>query len=342
MYRQHQISKLFHLFIFFIALPVAAFPQSGTENKTSPALSVFDQLQENVWYLPTADGMAELYVTSIGRGDTVVTLHGGPGNDFHYLVDAIKGNLNHNTFILFDQRGSLLSPVAHSKVGELTLNLLVEDLETLRKTLKQDQMILFGHSFGSLLALSYYIKYPRHVKGLVLSATMPPCITKKKPFSGILEEIHARLKKLRTRDEVKKILKKEGLNGPIENLSYQEKSDRFKITGLASFNMMDLENWEEFIGGNIYYNRKVDSAISSSIPANYDIRPALNNHSIPITIIQGDKDYIDPAAQYWSDIIKAYDSIKLTVVNNASHYSWYDNQKQFNNHLHQALLRIKK
>src|SRR5690606_4307546 len=91
---------------------------------------LFDQLQENVWYLPTDDGQTKLYMTQLGEGDTIVTLHGGPGNNLNYLVDAVKGNIESNTFILFDQRGSILSPVNDSLTSQLSLDILVEDLET--------------------------------------------------------------------------------------------------------------------------------------------------------------------------------------------------------------------
>jgi len=232
---------------------------------------IFDQLQENVWYLPTDDGQAELYMTNIGKGDTIVTLHGGPGNNFNYLVDAVKGNTDNNTFILFDQRGSLLSPVNDSLTSKLTLDILVEDLETIRKSLKQEKITLLGHSFGTLLAISYYIKYPQHVKGIILTATMPPYVTKEKPFGEIIKEIHSRIKEARNRPEVTSTLKEAGLLKDTL-LTSKQKSDRFKITGLASFNMYRISNLKQFKGGGVYYTRAVDNAIGTTIPSTYDIR----------------------------------------------------------------------
>lgn len=301
---------------------------------------VFDQLQENVWYLPTSDASTHLYITSIGTGDTIVTLHGGPGNDFNYLVDAVKGNSEKNTFILFDQRGSLLSPVADSLINSLTLDIIVEDLETLRKSLNQDKMLLFGHSFGSLAAMFYYLKYPEHVKGIILSATMPPYITEEKPFNEILKEIHKRCQDLRSRPEVTaELVKADLMNDSL--LSASQRSDKFKILGLASFNMINIANWKNFKGGRIYYNPLVDNAIGETIPNTYDIRPSLNMYSVPITIIQGDKDYIDPSAYYWTSVFSNYDFVKLIVVKNASHYIWLDDKLKFDESFRYAVDRIK-
>ncbi|MDD3665953.1 MAG: alpha/beta hydrolase [Bacteroidales bacterium] len=301
---------------------------------------IFNQLQENVWYLPTYDASTQLYITSIGTGDTIVTLHGGPGNDFNYLVDAVKENSNNNTFILFDQRGSLLSPVADSLIANLTLNVIVEDLETLRKSLNQDKMLLFGHSFGSLVVMFYYMKYPEHVKGIILSATMPPYINKDKPFNEILKEIHKRCSDLRNRPEIiTELVKADLINDSI--LTPRQRSEKFKILGLASFNMINIANWKKFQGGRIYYNPLVDNAIGESIPNTYDIRPSLNMYSIPITIIQGEKDYIDPSAYYWKSIFFEYEFVKLIVVKNASHYIWLDDKLKFDESLKYAIDRIK-
>src|SRR5690606_25825353 len=118
--------KLYFLIPIFLISPVIVNAQND--------IQIFDELQENAWYFPTEDGQARLYVTQIGKGDTIITLHGGPGNDFHYLVDAVRNNIHENTFVLFDQRGSLMSPVKDSLVSSLTINKLVDDLETLRQS----------------------------------------------------------------------------------------------------------------------------------------------------------------------------------------------------------------
>lgn len=323
--------------IFLLTLLLGLF-NTGLVGQTKT--DIFDQLQENVWYLPTSDASTRLYITSIGVGDTIVTLHGGPGNDFNYLVDALKENSENNTFILFDQRGSLLSPVADSLIASLTLDVIVEDLETLRKSLNQDKMLLFGHSFGSLAVMFYYMKYPEHVKGIILSATMPPYINEDKPFNEILKEIHKRCLDLRNRPEITTELVKADLTDDSV-LTPRQRSDKFKILGLASFNMINIANWKKFQGGRIYYNSLVDNAIGGSIPNTYDIRSTLNTYPIPITIIQGEKDYIDPSAYYWTSVFSDYEFVKLIVVKNASHYIWLDDKLKFDESLRSAIDRIR-
>lgn len=45
---------------------------------------------------------------------------------------------------------------------------LVEDIETLRTHLKLDKWVVFGGSWGSTLSLTYAIKHPGRVVGLIL------------------------------------------------------------------------------------------------------------------------------------------------------------------------------
>lgn len=289
---------------------------------------IFDELQENFWYLPTPDGKAELGLTSLGAGDTVVVLHGGPGNNFNYMVDAIRDHTATHYFLLFDQRGSIYSPVADSLIGGITLDLLVEDLEVIRKAIGQAKLSLLGHSFGTLLAMSYYMKYPDRVEKIILSAAMPPVVSHAVPFAEVVKGIHSRVKNMRERPLVETVLRKEGLSDE-RGLSAREQSDRYKITGLASFNMIDLSHWRRFKGGRVFYNSLVDGAIGSSMPEVYDVRGALKENPVPLHIIQGSDDYIDPAASRWNEIARDYSNVSISVVPQTSHYIWLDKPAAF-------------
>ena len=85
------------------------------------------------WYLMTNDSL-QLYVREVGTGkDTVIVVHDGFGANHDYLLDAIKGLENHYHFILYDQRGSVLSPAPPEK---LAFQKDVEDLAVLIDQLK--------------------------------------------------------------------------------------------------------------------------------------------------------------------------------------------------------------
>jgi proline iminopeptidase len=56
---------------------------------------------------------------------------------------------------------------------EYTLDHFVEDLEALRRHLKQGQIWLMGHSQAGMQIMGYALKYPKRVKGLILLSSLP-------------------------------------------------------------------------------------------------------------------------------------------------------------------------
>lgn len=118
-------------------------------------------------YLQVSD-VHQIYYELCGnpKGKPVFVLHGGPGGScspyYRQFFDPEKYFI-----VLHDQRGAGKSR-PFGEIKENTTQLLVEDIETLRKQVHVDKMILFGGSWGSTLALAYAETYPEHVNGLVL------------------------------------------------------------------------------------------------------------------------------------------------------------------------------
>lgn len=101
----------------------------------------------------------------------VIVLHGGPGNDFKYLLDL--KTLSNNYFVVFyDQRGTGLSPRVAAK--ELTKENMIEDLHSIVEYYgKGNKVNIIGHSWGGMLASSYLGKYPETVNKIVLAEPGP-------------------------------------------------------------------------------------------------------------------------------------------------------------------------
>jgi len=102
----------------------------------------------------------------IKNAKTLLYLHGGPGggcNDFLYIAHLLSNEFN---VISFDQRGVLRSE-AITENELLTVDMLVEDIEDLRKIKGINELYLLGHSYGGFLALLYALKYPNNVKAII-------------------------------------------------------------------------------------------------------------------------------------------------------------------------------
>ena len=101
------------------------------------------------------------------NGDTpILFLHGGPGaacqkSDHELLKDCSR------PVIFLDQRGCGKS-LSDDLLTANTTHALLKDIERLRQQLNVQQFILLGGSWGSTLALSYAIHYPKHVERMIL------------------------------------------------------------------------------------------------------------------------------------------------------------------------------
>jgi proline iminopeptidase len=73
--------------------------------------------------------------------------------------------------IYLDQRGAGRSERPWNDA--YSLSLLVEDIEALRRRLGVDRLNLIGHSFGTIIAMEYGARYPKHVERMVLAASGP-------------------------------------------------------------------------------------------------------------------------------------------------------------------------
>jgi len=118
----------------------------------------------------------DVYGSSLGpRGNelvdkpVVVALHGGPGIDHSQFVPWLTPIAEVVQLILVDHRGNGRS--SRPPVETRTLANMADDLEALRKTLGLGRIVVFGMSFGGMLALTYAVTYPDSVAGLIPCAT---------------------------------------------------------------------------------------------------------------------------------------------------------------------------
>jgi len=135
-------------------------------------LSIFVNGQQTHSF-KTQDGEI-LYYTSIGSGDKVVLLYGGPGFSIGPMRSWADSLSTKFQCILFDQRGTGLS--SNVKLDSSTINLkqAVQDIDYLRIHLGETQLTICGISWGGMLAQAYASYFPENVKNIVLVSTIGP------------------------------------------------------------------------------------------------------------------------------------------------------------------------
>jgi proline iminopeptidase len=115
---------------------------------------------------------ASLYSREIGRGTSVIVLHGGPDFDQGYLIPDLDQLADSFHLIYYDQRGRGRSADGvHPE--EVTLGSEMEDLDSVRKHFGLRSGALLGHSWGTVLALEYAVRQPTRVSHLILMNPAP-------------------------------------------------------------------------------------------------------------------------------------------------------------------------
>lgn len=104
-------------------------------------------------------------------GDTcnpvVIVLHGGPGNDYRYLL-PLTSLADRFHVVMYDQRGSGLSPRVPKE--QLSLELSLQDLDAFVTHFGKGKPVhLIGHSWGAMLACAYTATNPQKVGRVVLA-----------------------------------------------------------------------------------------------------------------------------------------------------------------------------
>lgn len=125
--------------------------------------SIFDK------FTPTfveIDGY-KINIEVLGEGEPLFFFAGGPGNSHDYM----QGNFGHYykdyKVVFIDMLGRGLSDDAKSS-AEYSIDNDVHITEEIRKILGLDKIGLIGHSYGTVVAQAYAIKYPDQVSKMVL------------------------------------------------------------------------------------------------------------------------------------------------------------------------------
>ncbi|MDB5227393.1 MAG: Proline iminopeptidase [Bacteroidota bacterium] len=110
---------------------------------------------------------AKLWVETMGKGEPLFLIAGGPGNSHLYMhsFDALKDSF---LLVFIDAFGRGKSDTALN-AAEYTIERDVEDIEGLRKASGYEHFNLLGHSYGTLVAQSYALKYGQHLNHLILA-----------------------------------------------------------------------------------------------------------------------------------------------------------------------------
>ncbi len=138
----------------------AAVEQSQSGDNIEGDVIVSDGVRLHYWYY--------------NRGSSTVTifLHGGPGGstaDFRGSGQALAYANQFGSLLTFDQRGGGQSDRSANLASTITIARFAQDINDLRSALiPNKKVILFGRSWGGVLAVLYANTHPVDVSGYIL------------------------------------------------------------------------------------------------------------------------------------------------------------------------------
>lgn len=116
---------------------------------------------------------ARIFYKSMGRGDPVIVVHGGPGMDHSYMVPGMDELARTHRLVYYDQRFGGRTEGSPSR-ETVSLDTYMADISAIADSLRLDRFILLGHSFGGLLAMHYAARHPERLRAVVLMNTVEP------------------------------------------------------------------------------------------------------------------------------------------------------------------------
>ena len=129
--------------------------------------------------ISTPRGEFRVWTKEIGDNARVklLLLHGGPGgtHEFFEIFDDYLPATGLE-YIYYDQLGS--KPSDQPDDPDLwDLDRFVDEVEQVRRALSlvRSNFVLFGQSWGGILAIEYALRFQEHLKGLVISNMMSSC-----------------------------------------------------------------------------------------------------------------------------------------------------------------------
>jgi len=287
-------------------------PDSLYEVKTGGAKMIQVDSKYNVW------------TKRIGNGKIkVLLLHGGPGFSHDYM-ECFEDFLPQQgiEFYYYDQLGCGNSD--HPNDTSLwNIPRYVEEVEQVRKGLGLDSFYIFGHSWGSMLAMEYLQKYQNHVKAAILS-NMTASIQSYLPYAETLKQKFFSKEDLQKFDSLDKLHK-------YDDPEYQT----LLMNDLYTHTICQLNPWPEplmraFVKANTNIYIQMQGVDEFHVTGNFkdwDMFPSLKNITVPTLVIGGMNDEMNP-----EDMKKEGSLIpnsRTYLCPKGSHMSMYDDQQNY-------------
>ncbi len=270
---------------------------------------------------------SQTYFKTFGSGEPMLIINGGPGMNSNGFEGMAKALSKIHQTIIYDQRGTGKSALKELNAQTISMKLMVDDIEALRKHLKIEKWIVLGHSFGGMLASYYATLYPESISKLILSSSGG--VDLKLLSGGSL--IESGLSKIE-RDSL------HYWNDKIDKGDTSHKARLGRGRAMAPAYVYDRKFIpliaERLTQGNSTINGLLWSDMQKM---NFDCKAKLKSFQKPVLIIQGKQDIISNEIGELAE--KTFPNAKLVLLENSKHYGWLDAEEKYFNEIENFLFK---
>ncbi|WP_264535379.1 alpha/beta fold hydrolase [Flavobacterium sp. N1736] len=260
---------------------------------------------------------SKTYYKIFGKGEPLLIINGGPGMNSNGFEGMAKTLAENQETIIYDQRGTGKSKLKELNSKTISMQLMADDIEALRKHLKIEKWSILGHSFGGMLASYYATVYPDRIKKLVLSSSGGVDLT----LLSSPNLIEAGLTKI----------EKDSLNywnDKIEkgDTTYAARLGRGRAMAPAYvYNSKFIPIIAERLTQG---NSEINGLLWDDMQKiHFDCKNKLKNFKNPVLIIQGKQDII--SNEIGELARKTLPNSKLILLENSKHYGWLDAKEKY-------------
>ncbi|WP_244503440.1 alpha/beta fold hydrolase [Flavobacterium caeni] len=248
----------------------------------------------------------------------MLVINGGPGmnsNGFEALARELS---KHRMAILYDQRGTGKSVLPKLSPETVSMRLMVDDIESLRKSLKIKNWDVLGHSFGGMLASFYATEFPDRIDRMILSSSGGVDLDLLSYVGG---RIQSKLNPVQ-RDSLRY------WNAKIEkgDTTYATRLGRGRNLAPAYvFNPKYVPSLaKRLTQGNAELNQLIWDDLRE---IGFDCAPKLKKYQKPVLIIQGKDDIIKPNTAEIAH--RAFRNSEVVLLDDCGHYGWLDAEAEY-------------
>lgn len=280
---------------------------SATATPAAPTLGPGEAM------LPVTGGRIWYKVSGTGTGTPVILIHGGPGMGSFYLK-SMEGLGVDRPVVRYDQLGAGKS----DRMTDTTLMVIpryVEELDSLRRTLKYDKIFLNGNSWGTIVAVEYYKAHPDRVAGIIFSGEAFDIAAAEKEINKAVAQLS---------DSAQKAFAQYNIDKNLESPAYKAATEEFYAKNVfrhpvqadvdSMFAMMGMDQYRYFQGEN-------ETMIVGALKG-YSAMKILPTITVPVLMTTGEFDELGPTLI--EQHTKLIPGAKYIVYKDAAHITQWD------------------